>query len=83
MRAMILINRILLDGLILSVTASLFIFISLYVNPRIWLQDYPKEIQAKVPPKSKVEKRLSLIFGIPFLIVLILCPFDFHFYTQV
>jgi hypothetical protein len=69
-----LFKNILLDGAVLSVLATLFILVSLYVNPRIWLQDYPEGIQAAVPPKTEAEKRLSLIFGIPFLLVLFSVP---------
>ena len=69
------ISKIVLDGAILSFTASLFIIVSLRFNPRIWLQDYPPDIQNKVPPKTEREKRLSLIFGIPFLILLVAVPF--------
>ena len=67
--------RFLGDGLVLSIIASLFIWITLRLNPRIWLQDYPKDIQARVPPKTAKEKRLSLILGIPFLILLAAAPF--------
>ena len=64
------ITRTIIDGLILSGITSVFIIVSLMINPRIWLQDYPEDIQSKVPPKSDSEKRLSLIIGIPFLIIL-------------
>ena len=64
-----------IDGLILSGIASLFIIITLSINPRIWLQDYPDDIQSKVPPKTDKEKRVSLLTGIPFLILLFAVPF--------
>lgn len=67
--------KIAIDGAILSALATLLISISMRTNPRIWLHDYPKEIQAAVPPKTAEEKRLSLIFGIPFLILLAAGPF--------
>jgi hypothetical protein len=66
--------KIIIDGLTLSLIASLFIFITLRLNPRIWLQDYPKDIQDRVPSKTEKEKRLSLSLGIPFLILLLLIP---------
>ena len=68
-------RKIVLDGAILSFLASLLLMVSLRHNPRIWLQDYPEEIQDKVPPKTEQEKRLSLIFGIPFLVLLVAGPF--------
>ena len=72
---MIDVNHVVLYGAILSVIASSIILISLYVNPRMWLQDFPKDIQQAVTPKTKEEKRQSLFWGIPFLIVLIAIPF--------
>jgi hypothetical protein len=68
------IYRIILDGLVLSVIASVFIFLTIRLNPRLWLQDYPPDIQSRVPPKTEKEKRLSLIVGIPFLILVFLIP---------
>jgi hypothetical protein len=72
---MLNITRIIVDGAILSVLASLFIIVTLRLNPRIWLQDYPKDVQAKVLPKTPQEKHLSLVLGIPFLLLLVAIPF--------
>lgn len=72
---MLSIHRIILDGALLSIIASLLILVSLRINPRMWLQDYPPDIQDKVPPKTEREKRQSLIIGIPFLLVLAAVPF--------
>ena len=72
---MINISKILLDGALLSILASLSIFSILRFNPRLFLQDYPDEIQAMVPPKTDLEKRQSLISGIPFLLILLAVPF--------
>jgi len=69
------IRKIVLDGAILSFIASLLLIVSLRHNPRVWLQDYPEAIQDRVPPKTGREKRLSLIFGIPFLVLLVAVPF--------
>ncbi len=44
-------------GLILSVVMSALIFGSLYINPEMWLQDAPSEIQAKHGPMSETAKR--------------------------
>ncbi len=54
---------------------SCIILLSLYVNPRLWLQDYPKEIQQRVEPKTEEEKRQSVFWGVPFLISLFAIPF--------
>lgn len=67
--------RIIVHGAILSLVASAFIVITMWVNPRIWLQDYPQAIQDLVPPKNAEERALSLIFGVPFLILLLAVPF--------
>ena len=67
--------RTILDGLILSAIATVFILITMRLKPRIWLQDYPDDIQALVPPKTEEEKRLSLVLGTPFLILLFAVPF--------
>jgi len=67
-------TRWVLDGTILTAVASLIILVSLRLNPRIWLQDYPAEIQAAVPPKTPQEKKLSLTLGIPFLLLLLGAP---------
>jgi hypothetical protein len=61
-------------GVILSIIASGWILLSLRFNPRLWIQDYPKDIQNQVPPKTIQEKRQSLFFGVPFLIVLVSVP---------
>ncbi len=72
---MINISKILLDGALLSILASISIISILRFNPRLFLQDYPDEIQAVVPPKTDQEKRQSLITGIPFLLILLAVPF--------
>lgn len=62
------------DGLALSSIASLYIIITFIINARIWLGDYPPDVQEMVPPKDEKEKRLSLILGIPFLVILLAVP---------
>ncbi len=72
---MINISKILLDGALLSILSSILLIVVLWINPRLFLQDYPDEIQAVVPPKTDQEKRQSLIPGIPFLLLLFAVPF--------
>ena len=67
--------QIVLDGAILSGIASIYLIAVLGFNPRLFLQDYPDEIQVMVPPKTDLEKRQSLIVGIPFLLLLFVVPF--------
>lgn len=40
------------DGAILSLLGGFLIYGSLRANPRIWLNDFPKDIRAAVPPKT-------------------------------
>ncbi|MCJ7715131.1 MAG: hypothetical protein MUO54_01245 [Anaerolineales bacterium] len=72
---MINFTKILLDGIVLSVLASITILAILRFNPRLFLQDYPAKIQNQVPPKTDKEKSHSLLVGIPFLIILFVIPF--------
>ncbi len=51
-------------------------------NPRLMLQDYPAEIKANVPPKSEKEKRQTILFGMPFLLSLLILPFIFVYTSQ-
>ena len=61
----------LLNGAIISVLSGIIIMGSLWYNPRLWLQDYPKPIRDKVPPLSPIEKRQRLIVGVVFMGVLL------------
>lgn len=67
-------SRILLHGAILSLAASVFIGFTMWIDPRLWLQDYPPDVQERVPPKTSRERRLSLVLGLPFLILLFAVP---------
>jgi len=40
----------LVDGIILSVLISIVVLGSIYVDPRMWVDDYPPDIQAAVGP---------------------------------
>ncbi len=68
-------TKILADGAMVSLFASLWLILALRVNPRIFLHDYPAKIQGKVPGKTRLEKRLTYVFGIPFMLVLLLGSF--------
>jgi len=72
---MIDVSQTFLDGVLLSLIASIYLIGVLRFNPRLFLQDYPAVIQELVPPKTEQEKRQSLIIGIPFLILLAAVPF--------
>jgi len=68
------VRKILFDGAIVSLVASAFLIVTLRINPRLWLQDYSQDIQDQVPPKTDRESRLSLILGLPFLLLLFAAP---------
>ena len=68
-------TKLIVDGLALSILSTILIGASIRINPRLWLQDYPKDIQAQVPPKTQKEKQQSTLIGIPFLILLVAVPF--------
>ncbi len=72
---MLNLSQTLMHGALLSLAASVFIGITLRLAPRIWLQDYPQDVQEQVLPKNEEEKKLSLILGIAFLILLFAVPF--------
>lgn len=48
-------------------------------SSRLMLQDYPKSIQNATTPKTKLEKKQTILFGIPFLTVLVGYPLWFGF----
>jgi len=66
--------NIIYHGLICSILLSTIILLLLLKSPRIFLEGYPDSIRSCVPPKTKLEKRWSLYYGIPFLSVLVLYP---------
>jgi hypothetical protein len=68
------VSRILVDGAVLSLLSSVYLIVTMRINPRIWLQDYPQDVQERVPPKTAQEKRLSLILGVPFVILVVAVP---------
>ncbi len=72
---MVDLGKIVLDGALLSVLASIFLAAVLRFNPRLLLQDYPEDIQQRVAPKTERERCWSLGVGIPFLILLGAVPF--------
>jgi len=61
-------------GLLLSLELSAILLAMGRSNPRLMLQDYPKDIQAAVPAKTPKEKRQTLYWSIPFWVLLLGCP---------
>lgn len=71
----IVFQRIVIDGLLLSLALGVLIMLSLKYNPRLWIQDYPKYIQAKVPPINAQEKRQQRLMMLPFLLLAFGVPY--------
>jgi hypothetical protein len=63
-----------LDGLIYSGGFALIILISVLINPRIWLQDFPEDLKKVVPPKSRKESRQTFITGFLFALFIVGFP---------
>ncbi|MEM1435396.1 MAG: hypothetical protein AAGG11_15160 [Pseudomonadota bacterium] len=61
-------------GLIYSVWLSALILMSYRHEPRIWLHDFPQEMQALVPLKTSAEQRLSRLWAVPITGSMILVP---------
>ncbi len=72
---MINFTKILIDGTILAVVGSIYLLAMLWFNPRLSLNDLPEDIKNAVPPWNKKEKIKSILFGIPFFILVIGFPF--------
>ena len=69
-------GKALLDGAIFSLIGSLYLVVMLWYNPRIAMNkgDYPDDVIAAAPPKTQKEKRLGIIFGVPFLVYIVVYP---------
>ena len=66
----IAIQRVLINGTILSLVLGVMVMGSLRYNARLWLQDYPKPIRDRVPPLSTTERRQRAILAVVFIGVL-------------
>ena len=74
MKNQLSLKRILIDGTILSVLLTIILYGSLYVNPAMWVHDYPPDIQAavgdiEVPPLQTIIVGV-LFFGVTVGVVL-------------
>ena len=72
---MVDLSQALTHGLGISLFIGVLIIVSLRVNPRIWLQDYPETVRKLAPPLNSQEKRLRLLFAIPFLAGMFVLPY--------
>lgn len=74
MVAHLVIRRILIDGAVLTAIAAPVLVLILYINPRIALSDYPPDVQAAVPPRTKEELRDGVLLSIPILLACVAVP---------
>ena len=70
----ILLTHILIDGGILTAIVSTVLVLMLYLKPRMALSDYPEDVKAAVPPRTKEELRAGIILSIPLLVLFIAYP---------
>lgn len=61
---------LLTDGTLLTLIFTVFVVGTLRWKPRLWLQDFPADIQAMIPPKTQHEKRQTVMLAIPFFVIL-------------
>lgn len=67
-------NAFLPDLAIIIVVLSVFILGTILWKPRIWLHDFPADIQALTPPKTAEEKRLTTLIGVPLVLLFFVLP---------
>ena len=67
-------QHILIASILLCLGMGIIVLGSLYINPRLWLQDYPAEIRAKVPPQTAREKRMQKWVAAPLLLLMFGLP---------
>ena len=64
-------QRILINGTVLSLVLGVIVLGSLMYKARLWLQDYPKPIRDMVPPLSATEKRERAVVALVLIGVLL------------
>jgi hypothetical protein len=64
----------LIDGLVLSAALSAVIVLSLFYNPRIWINDAPPRVRQLAPPLTPDERRARSFVGVLFLLTLAAVP---------
>lgn len=69
-----ILSIIIVYGIPCSLVLSLVILAMLWYNPRLLLQDYPKDVQQRVPPKTPAEKRASAWWTIVIFLLMLGFP---------
>ena len=65
------IKRLLQDDSTINMGLTTLIFATLYINPEMWVDDYPPDIRKKFGSKGKKAKRQTIFAAIPFFLILI------------
>jgi len=68
MKCQLSIRRILVDGTILNVLLTIIVYGSIYVNPLMWISDYPPDIQEAVGPVDVLPDQ-TIVASVLFLVV--------------
>lgn len=74
MLSQVILTRILVDGGILTAIVGVVLVGVMYFKPRIALSDYPTDVKAAVPPRTKKELQLGILISIPLLLVFVALP---------
>src|SRR5215813_13425690 len=61
-------------GLAACVLLIVWLYLLGRTNPRIMLQDYPRDVQAAVPPKTVQERRQTIYWAIPLFLLFLGFP---------
>jgi hypothetical protein len=62
---------ILIDGAVLSASLTAVILVSLFYNPRIWINDAPPRVRTLAPPLTVIECRARAIAGLLLLLTFV------------
>ncbi|MBN1977530.1 MAG: L-2-amino-thiazoline-4-carboxylic acid hydrolase [Anaerolineae bacterium] len=73
MKHQLSIKRVLTDGTIMNVLLTIIVYGSIYVNPLMWVSDYPPDIQEAVGPVD-VPIAQKLIVGVLLLCIVVGVP---------
>ena len=65
------VRRIVIDGALLSAAFSFLVIGSLWLDPRLWLQDYPPDIRAAVGEDVAAPVALRVPVSLVFLVILL------------
>ena len=68
-------TKILMDGAVLSLFVSLWMLLALWINPRIFLHDYPAKIQEIVPQRPRLRDTSHMSLECLLMLLLLLGPF--------